>query len=137
MQHKSCFSFGLLAAIFLTSGAIEARAQDEIPLVFGTYSRDKNWCKVSRANQSGPDYKEKRAYINLSKTEINWNQTVGRITDVSVEGTKVNLSVEVTTNGQVETKTLALLRKNKKLFVLTGINFFHCSDYQPNPWLGR
>src|SRR5262245_21922809 len=114
MRNSPCFSLGILAAIFLTSGAIEASAQDEIPLAFGTYAQNKDWCKVSRSDQNGPDYKEKRAYINLSETEINWNQTVGRITNVSVEGIKINLAVELTTNGQVETKTLPLLRKNKK-----------------------
>ncbi|MGE0238556.1 MAG: hypothetical protein AB7F09_27370 [Parvibaculaceae bacterium] len=137
MQSGSSFLFGVLAAAFLASGAIEVNAQAEIPLLFGTYARDKDWCKVSRADQNGPDYKEKRAFINLSETEINWNQTAGRITTVSVEGSKINLGLELATNGKVETKTYLLIRKSKKIFVLTGINFFHCTDYQPNPWLGR
>jgi hypothetical protein len=129
--------FSLLAAAFLASDPVAAKAQDEIPLLFGTYSRDKDWCKMSRADRSGPDYKEGRAFINLSANEINWNDTVGRITNVTVKGTRINLDVELAAHGKVETKTLQLIRKSKKIFVLIGINFFHCADYQPNPRLGR
>ena len=137
MRNRSSILSGLLATAILASSAIHAEAQDEIPLYSGTYSRDKDWCKVSRANESGPDYKEKRAFINLSPTEINWEDTVGKITDISVENNKINLGVELTTNGKVETKTMLLIRKSKKIFVLIGVNFFHCSSYQPNPRLGR
>lgn len=137
MRFGSPFLCTALAAGFIVAGAGAATAQDEIPLDFGTYSQSKDWCKASRANQDGPDYKNKRAFINLSETEINWNETVGKITNVSVDGNRINLAVELTTNGKTETRTLPLVRKNKKLFVLTGINFFYCADYQPNPWLGR
>lgn len=126
-----------LAAALLALGAMDARARDEIPLEFGTYAQNKDWCKVSRADQNGPDYKEKRAFINLTATEINWNETVGKITNVSVDGKKVNLAVELTTKGVSETKTMPLFQKSKKIFVLAGVNFFYCTDYQPNPWLGR
>jgi hypothetical protein len=137
MRNGSTVLLGALAAAVFAAGAVETRAQDEIPLEFGTYSQQRDWCRENRANQSGPDYTEKRAFINLSATEINWNQTAGKITSVSVDGNKINLGVTMTTNGTTETKTLPLIRKNKKTFVLTGINFFHCSEYQPNPWLGH
>ena len=137
MRNRSLFLSSLLAAAVVVSVPFAARAQDEIPLEFGTYSQQKEWCKMNRADQNGPDYKEKRAYINLTATEMNWQDTVGRITNVSVSGSKINLGLELTTPGKTETKTLQLVRKNKKLFVLTGINFFYCSDYQPNPRLGR
>jgi hypothetical protein len=137
MRNRSTILSGILATAILASCTIHAKAQDEIPLYFGTYTRNKDWCKVSRANESGPDFKEKRAFINLTATEINWNDTVGKITNVSVDGTKINLDVELTTNGKVETKTMLLTRKSKKIFVLIGVNFFHCSKYQPNPRLGR
>jgi hypothetical protein len=138
MQNGSPLLFATLAAALLASGAMEARAQDEIPLEFGTYSQSKDWCKVNRADKNGPDYKEKRVYINLTATEINWNETVGKITNVSVDGgRKINLAVELTTRGATETKTLLLIRKNKKVFSLSGVNLFYCSNYQPNPWLGR
>jgi hypothetical protein len=137
MRNGSLYLLGALTAAFLASGAMTTRAQDEIPLEFGTYSQNKDWCKTNRADQNGPDYKEKRAFINFSATEMNWEDTVARITNVSVEGTKINLALEVTSPGKTETKTLQLTRKNKKTFVLTGINFFHCADYQPNPRLGR
>jgi hypothetical protein len=68
---------------------------------------------------------------------MNWQDTVGRITNVSVEGSKINLGLELTTQGKVETKTLMLYRKSQRIFVLTGINFFYCANYQPNPRLGR
>ena len=136
-MQKTAFLFSLLVAIFLASGAIEANAQDEIPLNFGTYARSTDWCKLSRADPDGPDYKEKRAYINLSATEINWNDSVGKITDVRVERTRINMSVELTTNGKLESKAYQLIRKSSKIFVLTGVNFFYCKDYQPNPRLGR
>jgi hypothetical protein len=137
MRIGSAFLFSALAASLLASGATMAGAQEEIPLEFGTYAQQKEWCKMNRADQSGPDYKEKRAYINLTATEVNWESTVGRITNVSVERNKINLALELTTEGKTEPKTLQLTRKNKKLFVLIGVNFFHCSDYQPNPRLGR
>jgi hypothetical protein len=137
MRNGSAFLFSALAASLLVSGATMARAQEEIPLEFGTYAQQKEWCQMNRADQNGPDYKEKRAYINLSATEMNWESTVGRITNVSVEHNKINLGLELTAEGKTETKTLQLTRKNKKLFVLTGINFFYCKDYLPNPRLGR
>lgn len=137
MRTGSAFLFSGLAASLLASGATMASAQEEIPLEFGTYAQQKEWCKMSRADQSGPDYKEKRAYINLTATEVNWESTVGRITNVSIERNKIKLALELTTEGKTEPKTLQLTRKNKKLFVLTGVNFFYCSDYQPNPRLGR
>lgn len=138
MRNGSPLLFTTLAAALLASGVMEARAQDEIPLEFGTYSQSKEWCKVNRADQNGPDYKEKRVYINLTATEINWNETVGKITNVSVDdGRKINLALELTTRGTTETKNLLLIRKNKKVFSLAGVNFFYCSNYQPNPWLGH
>lgn len=137
MHNGSIVLLGALAAALLALGAIESRAQDEIPLEFGTYSRQKDWCKTNRADPKGPGYTERRAFINLSASEINWDQTVGKITNVSVNGNKINLDVTLTTPGRTETKTLPLVRKDKKLFVLSGINFFYCSDYQPNPWLGH
>lgn len=137
MHYRSrSLSFGLTAAL-LVANATGASAQDEIPLESGTYARVKDWCKMNRADQNGPDHKEKRAYINLSQTEINWNESVGKITDVSIDRKKVTLSVQMTEGGSTQAVTLPLLRKNKKVFVLTGINFYYCSTYMPNPWLGR
>jgi hypothetical protein len=62
---------------------------------------------------------------------------VGKISNVSVDGKKVNLAVELTSNGTTQAKTLMLYRKGKKIFVLGGVNFYHCSTYMPNPWLGH
>ena len=126
-----------LAAGFLAANAAGASAGDEIPLESGTYARVTDWCKANRADQNSPVYKEKRAYINLSQTEINWDDSVGRITNVSVDGKKIALSVEMTEGGSTKAVTLPLTRKNKKVFVLTGVNFYYCSTYQPNPRLGR
>lgn len=137
MRNSSLLLISALAADLLSLGAAPVHAQDEIPLEFGTYAQQKEWCKVDRADQAGPDYKEKRAYINLSASEINWNQTVGRIANVSVNGNKIDLALQLTTNGATEAKTLPLVRKNKKIFVLAGINYFYCSTYMPNPWLGH
>jgi hypothetical protein len=137
MPNGSPLLFTALAVALVASGSIGAKAQDEVPLEFGTYAQNKDWCKMNRADQNGPDYKEKRAYINLSATEMNWQDTVGKITKVSVERNKINLAVELTSEGKTENKTLQLIRKSKKIFVLTGVNFFYCSDYQPNPRLGR
>lgn len=137
MRIGSPLLLAALAATFLTSSMAATQAQDELPFEFGTYSQNKEWCKVNRADQKGPDYSEKRAFINLSQTEINWNNSVGKITNVSIEGNKVNLAVEMTTDGKTEARTLPLVNKNRKLFVLAGINFFYCKTYQPNPRLGR
>ena len=137
MRNRSLFLFASLAAASLAFGAIEARAQDDMRLDFGTYAQSKDWCKLNRADQKGPDYTEKRAFINLTATEMNWQDTVARITNVSVEGNRINLALDVTSPGKTETKTFQLIRKNQKIFVLAGINFFYCSDYQPNPRLGR
>jgi hypothetical protein len=136
MRNGSHFLLGALAAACLGFGANAARA-DDFPLEFGTYAQNKTWCNKNRADQAGPDFTEKRAFINLSATEMNWQDTVGRITNISVAGPKINLGLELTTQGKTETKTLMLYRKNQKLFVLTGINFFYCANYQPNPRLGR
>jgi hypothetical protein len=43
----------------------------------------------------------------------------------------------MTEAGSTKPVILPLTRKNKKLFVLIGVNFYHCSTYQPNPRLGR
>lgn len=137
MRNGYLLPVAALAAAFFTLGTVTTQAQDDIPFAFGTYTQNKDWCKVNRADQKGPDYTEKRAFINLSEHEINWNNSVGKITNVSVEGNKVNLAVEMTTDGKTENRTLPLVRKNTKLFVLAGINFFYCKDYQPNPVLGR
>jgi hypothetical protein len=128
--------------VVLTAGGLAfcgpaAYAQDDMRLDFGTYAQAKDWCKLTRADPKGPDYTEKRAFINLSATEINWQDTVGRITNVSVEGNRINLAVELTSPGKTEQKTFQLVRKSQQIFVLTGVNFFHCADYQPNPRLGR
>jgi hypothetical protein len=136
MRNGSLFLFAVLAAACLGCGPSAARA-DEIPLQFGTYAQNKRWCRLNRADQAGPDYIEKRAFINLSATEMNWQDTVGRITSVSVAGNKINLGLELTTEGKTETKNLQLHRKRKDIFVLTGINFYYCSNYLPNPRLGR
>lgn len=137
MRNGSLFLLGALAAASLFSGAVATRAQDEFPLEFGTYAQNKGWCKMNRADQNGPDYTEKRAYINLSATEMNWEDTVNRFTSVSVDRNKINLTVEMTSPIKTETKNLQLVRKNQKTFALTGVNFFYCSNYQPNPRLGR
>lgn len=136
MRNGSLFLVGALAAASFGFAASAARG-DEIPLDFGTYAQRKPWCKMNRADQAGPDYTEKRAFINLTAAEMNWQDTVGRITNVSVDGNKISLGLELTTQGKTETKNLMLYRKNQKLFVLTGINFFYCPDYLPNPRLGR
>lgn len=137
MHYGSRSLFLGLAAAFLAAHAAGASAQDEIPLEPGTYAQAVDWCRVDRADQNGPDYKNKRAYINLTQTEINWNQTVGKITNVSIDRKKINLSVNLTTDGIEKAATMQLYRKSKKIFVLVGINFYHCSTYMPNPWLGR
>jgi hypothetical protein len=137
MCNGSLFLVGLLAAASFAFVSVEARAQDDMRLEFGTYAQSKDWCKLNRADQKGPDYTEKRAYINLSATEMNWQDTVARITNVSVEGNRINLALDVTSPGKSESKTYQLIRKSQKIFVLAGINFFYCSDYQPNPRLGR
>jgi hypothetical protein len=137
MRNGSAFLLGSLAATLFAASTNVARAQDEIPLEFGTYAQQKDWCKMNRADQNGPDFKQKRAYINLSATEMNWESTVGRITNVSVERNRINLGVELTADAATESRNLQLIRKNRKLFVLTGINFFHCKEFQPNPRLGR
>src|SRR5690349_24355319 len=116
MRKQSIFLCAAIAAVCLAFGTIEAGAQDEIPLEFGTYAQSKEWCKLNRADQKGPDYTEKRAYINLSASEMNWQDTVGRITNVSVEGNRINLAVELTSPGKTEAKTYQLIRKNQKLF---------------------
>lgn len=126
-----------LAAAFLAANAAGASAGDEIPLEPGTYAQTVEWCLVNRADQNGPDYKNKRAYINLTQTEINWNRTVGKITNASIDRNKINLSVNLTADGSEKAATMQLIRKSKKLFVLLGVNFYHCSTYMPNPWLGR
>ncbi len=126
-----------LAAMFLATSVPHASAMDDMDLEFGTYARVKDWCKANRADPNGPDYKEKRAYINLSQTEINWNDSVGKITDVSVERNKVTLSLQMTAEGSTQAVTLPLTRKNKKVFVVTGVNFYYCGTYMPNPRLGR
>jgi hypothetical protein len=137
MRNGSFFLLAGLAAAGLAFGALAARAQDDMRLEFGTYAQNKAWCKLNRADQKGPDYTEKRAYINLSASEMNWQDTVGRITNVSIEGNRINLALELTSPGKTEAKTLQLVRKDKKIFVLAGVNFFYCSNYQPNPRLGR
>lgn len=137
MHYGSRSLFLGLAAAFLATGAVGASAQDEIPLDPGTYAQTVEWCLVNRADQNGPDYKNKRAYINLTQTEINWNQTVGKITNVSIERNKINLSVSLTADGSEKAATMQLTRKSKKIFVLLGVNFYRCNTYMPNPWLGR
>lgn len=127
----------VLMAAFMASNIVGAEAMDDMKLQYGTYAREIDWCKASRADQNGPDYKEKRAFINLSESEINWNQSVGRITNVTVDRNKINLALEMTAEGTTKPTTLSLIRKNKKTFVLIGVNFYYCSTYQPNPWLGR
>ena len=125
---------GLAAFILATSGAA---AQEAIPLAEGTYSQNREWCKMNRADPTGPDYKNKRAFINLTQGEINWNESVGKITNVTIERNKINLAIQMTAQGSTTPINLTLVRKSKKIFALTGVNFFHCSTYMPNPWLGR
>ena len=137
MRNGSLFLFSVMATALLIWGATTARAQDEIPLEFGTYSQSKEWCQINRADKDSPDYKGKRAYINLSATEINWNQDVGRIGNVSIDGKKINLAGDLTSNGTTQAKTLTLFRKDKKIFAIFGVNFYRCSTYMPNPWLGH
>src|SRR6476659_1994044 len=128
MRNRSIFLLAALAAAALAFGTVGARAQDDMRLEFGTYAQNKDWCKLNRADQKGPDYTEKRAYINLSASEMNWQDSVGRITNVGVEGNRINLAVELTSPGKMEAKSYQLIRKDKNLFVLAGVNFFHCSD---------
>lgn len=138
MRSRLPLLFALTTAGFLASDLAVARAQDEIPLEFGTYAREKDWCLVNRADKEGPDYTEKRAFINLSQTEINWNESVGKITNVSIDARKrINLAVQMTSEGTEKPIKLQLIRKSKKTFALTGVNFYYCGTYQPNPWLGR
>lgn len=125
---------GFTAFLITTSGAV---AQEELPLEFGTYAQNKDWCKMDRADPKGPDFQDKRAFINLTQNEINWNNSVGQITNVTIDRNKVNLAVQLTTDGNTQAVTLPLIRKSKKIFVLAGINFFRCSTYLPNPRLGR
>jgi hypothetical protein len=127
---------GLVGA-FMALGVVHAEAMDDMKLEYGTYARVFDWCVANRADQNSFDYKEKRAFINLSENEINWNQSVGKITDVVVDRNKITLTLQMTAEGTTKTTTLPLIRKNKKTFVLTGVNFYHCANYQPNPWLGR
>lgn len=137
MHSGSRSLFVGLAAAFVAANSASALAGDEIPLESGTYARVKDWCKANRADPSSPVYKEKRAYINLSQIEINWDDSVGKITNVSIDGNKVALSVQMTEGGSTKPVTLQLTRKNQKVFVLIGVNFYYCSAYQPNPRLGR
>lgn len=130
-----CLCFGLAAAIGM-SGTLQAVA-DDFPFQSGTYARDADWCLRNRADPAGPDYREKRAYINLTESEINWNQSVGKITSVTTDRNKVTLGLQMTTDGKTEQKTLPLIRKSKKIFVIVGVNYYRCNTYMPNPWLGR
>lgn len=127
---------GLVSA-FLALGVVRAEARDDMELEYGTYARVFDWCVANRADQNSPIYKEKRAFINLSENEINWDQSVGKITNVAVDRKKINLTLEMTAEGTTKPATLTLTRKNKKTFVLIGVNFYHCNTYQPNPSLGR
>jgi hypothetical protein len=127
--------FGLVAAIAM-SGAFPVAADDFL-FESGTYARDADWCLRNRADPAGPDYREKRAYINLTESEINWNQSVGKITSVATDHNKVTLSLQMTTDGKTEQMTLPLVRKSKKVFVIVGVNYYRCNTYMPNPWLGR
>ncbi len=133
------FGNGLMAlmAAFIAWGVHPAAAMDDMDLEYGTYARVSDWCKVNRTDQTSRVYKEKRAYINLSEGEINWDQNVGKITNVVVDGKKITLTLQMTADGATKTTTLPLYRKNKKTFVITGVNFYHCGTYQPNPLLGR
>src|SRR4029453_13831519 len=82
-------------AVAFTAANSAGASSEEIPLESGPYSRVNDWCKANRADQNSPVYKEKRAYINLSQTEINWDESVGKITNVSVDGNKITLSVDM------------------------------------------
>lgn len=135
MRYGSRLLTAGLTAILTTAGA--AAAQEEIPLEFGTYAQNKDWCKMDRADPKGPDFTDKRAFINLTQNEINWNTSVGQITNVAVDGKKISLAIQLTTDGNTKAVTLPLVRKSKKIFVLGGINFFRCNTYLPNPRLGR
>jgi hypothetical protein len=126
-----------LGVAFIALGAASAEAKDDMKLENGTYARVFDWCVANRADQNSPIYKEKRAFINLSESEINWDQSAGKITNVVVDRNKINLTLEMTEEGTTKPKTLTLTRKNKKTFVLIGVNFYHCDTYQPNPSLGR
>lgn len=126
-----------LVSVFLALGTVHAEARDDMKLEYGTYARVFDWCVANRADQNSPIYKEKRAFINLSENEINWDRSVGKITNVAVDRNKINLTLEMTEEGTTTPKTLTLTRKNKKTFVLIGVNFYHCDTYQPNPSLGR
>lgn len=136
MRFGSPMLFAGLAALVVATGG--AKAREEIPLVSGTYAQNMDWCQMmNRADPNGPDYKDKRAFINLTQDEINWNTSVGQITDVSIDRKTINLVVQLTTDGQTKAVALPLVRKSKKVFVLYGVNFYHCPTYMPNPRLGR
>jgi hypothetical protein len=136
MRFGSRMLFAGLAGLVVTTGG--AMAREEIPLESGTYAQNKDWCQMmNRADPKGPDYKDKRAFINLTQDEINWNTSVGAITDVAIDRKTVNLAVQLTTDGQTKAVALPLVRKSKKVFVLYGVNFYHCPTYMPNPRLGR
>jgi len=135
MRFGSRLLIAGVTAFFITTSA--AVAQEELPLEFGTYAQNKDWCKLDRADPKGPDFTDKRAFINLTQNEINWNNSVGQITNIGIDGNKVTLAVQLTTDGQTKAVTLPLIRKTKKIFVLGGINFFRCTGYMPNPRLGR
>ena len=96
-------------AVAFTAANSAGASSEEFPLESGTYARVYDWCKVNRADQNSPVYKEKRAYINLSPTEINWDESVGKITDVGVDGNKITLSVEMTEGGSTKPVTLPLI----------------------------
>jgi hypothetical protein len=136
MRFGSRMLFAGAAALFVATGGAVAR--EEIPLESGTYAQNMDWCQMmNRADPKGPDYKDKRAFINLTQDEINWNTSVGQITDVAIDRKTVNLAVQLTTDGQTKAVALPLVRKSKKVFVLYGVNFYHCPTYMPNPRLGR
>lgn len=135
MRFGSRLLFAGLTALLMSAGG--TMAQEEIPLEFGTYAQNKDWCKLDRADPKGPDFTDKRAFINLTQNEINWNTSVGQITNVTIDRNKINLAVQLTSEGNTQAVTLPLIRKSKKIFVLAGVNFFRCSTYLPNPRLGR
>lgn len=138
MRFGSRLLFAGLAALFIASGGAGAMAQEAIPLEFGTYAQNKDWCQMmNRADPNGPDYKDKRAFINLTQDEINWNTSVGKITNVSIDRKTINLALQLTADGETKAVTLPLVRKSKKIFVVAGVNFYYCNTYMPNPRLGR
>ncbi len=113
MRFGSPMLFAGLAALVVATGG--AKAREEIPLVSGTYAQNMDWCQMmNRADPNGPDYKDKRAFINLTQDEINWNTSVGQITDVSIDRKTINLVVQLTTDGQTKAVALPLVRKSKK-----------------------